>query len=153
MDRIRNLPLGAKLVLAGGPLLFLNLSFTWQRLEVDFGPAGRAERLLDGWDLLGLLVGVLALGLVVYVVVAYLTDVEPSDELPWDTVALAAGAAVFLLTVLKNLTDAGSTLPSYVGVGLAAVVAAGVLLEWRDARGEARPPLGRLRTRQLSRDA
>lgn len=49
------------------------------------------------------------------------------------------------LTVFKNLADAGSTLPSYVGVGLAALVAAGAFLEWNRSRAP--------RARALSRGA
>lgn len=134
MERIKALPMGAKLVLASGPLLFLNLSFTWQRLEVDFGPAGRAERLVDGWDRLGLLVGVLTLALVTLVGVVHFTQAELSPSVPWDRLVLALGGLVFALTAVKNLTDAGSTLPSYVGVGLAALVGAGAFWEWNRSR-------------------
>jgi hypothetical protein len=38
------------------------------------------------------------------------------------------------VTIVKNLLDAGSTIASYVGIGLAAVVLAGA---WLDVRREA----------------
>lgn len=145
MDRIKALPLGAKLVLASGPLLFLNLSFTWQRVEVDFGPAGQGERLLDGWDRPGLLVGLLTLALVVLAGVRHLTEAELPERVPWAGVVLGLGGLVLALTVAKNLGDAGSTLASYVGVGLAALLAAGAFLEWNRSRAP--------RARALSRGA
>ena len=59
MERFKALSTGPKLLLVATPLLFASLFFTWQKLEVDFGRAGRAEALLDGWDFWGLLIGLL----------------------------------------------------------------------------------------------
>lgn len=136
MQRITSLPTGTKLVLVGTTALFLNLSLTWQKVEVDFGPAGRAELLLDGWDAWGLLIGLLALGLLVLTVLLELTDVELPEEVPWGTVSLAAGGVILATTAVKNLTDAGSTLVSYVGVALAALVVLGTYLNVRQTRAE-----------------
>jgi hypothetical protein len=143
MERIKTLPTGAKLVLASGPLLFLNLSFTWQRLEVDFGPAGKGERLLDGWDLPGLLVGLLTLALVTLVGVLALTEAELPPTVPWERVVPVLGCLVLALTAMKHLTDEGSTLASYVGVAFAATLAAGALLEWNRTRAPSAGPLSR----------
>ena len=138
MERIKALSTGSKLVLVAGTALFLNLSLTWQKLVVDFGPAGRGERLLDGWDAWGLLIGIVTLGLVVLTVLLHLTDVELPADIAWERVTLAAAGAVLLLTVVKNLTDAGSTLVSYVGIALAALVLVGAYLEVREMRAAAR---------------
>jgi hypothetical protein len=136
MQRISSLSLGTKLLLVCTTALFLNLSLTWQKVDVDFGPAGRAEMLLDGWDAWGLLVGLVALALLVLTVILHLTDVELPPDVPWGTVALALGSVVLLATVVKNVTDAGSTIPSYVGVCLAALVVVGAYLNVRQARAE-----------------
>ena len=61
MKKFLTLSLGTKLVLVAGPILFLGLFFTWQQLRVDYGPAGVAEIPQDGWDLWGLLIGVLVI--------------------------------------------------------------------------------------------
>ncbi|MGH3110768.1 MAG: hypothetical protein ACRDQT_07615, partial [Gaiellaceae bacterium] len=55
--RIKELSLGAKLVLAGATFLFFSMFLTWQTLEVDYGPAGTGTLMLDGWDALGLAIG------------------------------------------------------------------------------------------------
>ena len=136
MQRISSLSLGTKLVLVGAAALFLNLSFTWQKVEVDFGPAGRAELLLDGWDAWGLLIGLVALGVLVLTALLRLTDVELSADVPWGSVTLALGAVVLLATVVKNVTDAGSTIASYVGIALAATVVVGAYLDVRHTRAE-----------------
>lgn len=134
MERIKSLTLGTKLVLVAAIAFFLNLSLTWQKIDVDFGPAGTAERMLDGWDAWGLLLGALSLGLVALTVLVHLTDVELSETVRWDRITLALGGMLLAVTVVKNLLDAGSTIASYVGIGLAAVVLAGA---WLDVRREA----------------
>ncbi|MGH3076933.1 MAG: hypothetical protein ACRDPZ_01980 [Gaiellaceae bacterium] len=147
MERFKALSTGPKLVLVATPLLLVSLFFTWQKLEVDFGRAGSAEAMLDGWDFWGLLIGFLTLGLTSFAVVAYLTDVELSEEVPWERLVLGAGMAILALTVLKNLTDADSAWASYAGVLLAALVALGAYETWAEAVG--RPSLvSRVRRRR-----
>lgn len=132
MESIRSLTIGAKLVLLAGIAFFLNLSLTWQRIEIDFGPAGTAEQMLDGWDAWGLLLGILSLGIVTLTVLVHLTEVD-LPAVRWDRVTLALGLALLAITVVKNLLDAGSTVASYVGIALAAVVVVGA---WLGARQE-----------------
>lgn len=133
MQRSKRLTIGTKLVLVASVAFFLNLSLTWQKIEVDFGPAGTAEQLLDGWDAWGLLLGVLSIAILVLTVLVHLTEAELPEHVRWDRIALAAGVALLAITVVKNLLDDGSTLASYVAIGLAAVVAAGA---WLDVRRE-----------------
>jgi hypothetical protein len=130
VGRIRELSLGMKLVLACGTLLFFSLFLTWQNLEVDFGSSGTGTLLLDGWDALGLLVGMLTLGLLALVVVVYVSDVEISPDLEWELLILALATAILALVVIKNLTDRDSAWASYLGIVLAGVVFAGAFLEW-----------------------
>jgi len=148
MERIKALSAGQTLVLVASPLLFVSLFFTWQKLEIDFGPAGQAVALLDGWDGWGLLIGLLALGLTVFAAVAFLTDVELSETVPWDRLLLAGGVAVLVLTLVKNLLDADSAWASYVGVVLAALVALGAYETWAEAASERPSLLDRLRRRR-----
>jgi len=148
MERFKTLSTGPKLLLVATPLLLVSLFFTWQNLEIDFGRAGRAEQMLDGWDRWGLLIGLLALGLTALAVVAYLTDVELSEDVPWGPLVLGGGIAILALTLLKNVTDADSAWASYVGVLLAGLVALGAYETWAEDVG--RPSLvSRLRRRGL----
>ena len=61
-----------------------------------------------------------------------------SEDLPWSTIVLGLGAAVFAVAVVKSLTDASSSWESYAFVGLAAAIAAGAYLDWAAARQGAR---------------
>ena len=153
MERLKSLSPGQKLVLFGSPLLFVSLFLTWQKLEVSFGTAGHAVALLDGWDGWGLLIGLLALALTVFAVVAYLTDVELSEDVPWERMLLGGGIAVLVLTVVKNLLDADSAWASYLGVVLAALVALGAYETWAEAYGRQSLLARLLRRRGLSSTA
>ena len=104
--------------------------------------------MLDGWDRWGLLIGLLALGLTALAVVAYLTDVELPEDVPWGPLVLGGGIAILALTLLKNVTDADSAWASYVGVLLAGLVALGAYETWAEDVG--RPSLvSRVRRRGL----
>ena len=153
MENLKALPTGTKMVLAGGPLLFLSLFFDWQTLRVDYGPAGVAELPQDGWDAWGLLLGGLTLATIVIVVLRRLTEVELSENVPWETVVLGLAAAVLAVAVLKSLTDDYSTWISYGFLGLAAVVAGGAYLDWAADRREARKELRRRGRRRVSSTA
>jgi hypothetical protein len=135
MQRFKALSPGPKLVLVAAPLLFFSLFFTWQKLEVDFGPAGSAVRLLDGWDAWGLLIGLGALALATLAVLLHLTDVEMSEDVPWERIMLAGGLGLLALTLLKVLTDADSAWAGYVGVVLAAALALGTYESWAEWAG------------------
>src|SRR3972149_10488401 len=88
VERIKALPRGTRLVLASGVLLFFDLFFTWQKLPLDFGRAGRAVAPLDGWDAWGLLIGLLTMALVAPVVIVHLTDLELSPDVPGGLIPL-----------------------------------------------------------------
>jgi hypothetical protein len=145
MAKFKTLSRGTQLVLVAGPLLIVSLFLTWQNVEVDYGPAGIATVPLDGFDVWGLLIALLTISLVALVALARLTDVDMSDDVPWETVRLALGAAVLAVAVVKSLTDSGSTWESYAFVALAGAVAFGAYLDWAAARRAERPLLTRKR--------
>ena len=90
--------------------------------------------MLDGWDFWGLLVGFLTFGLVVLVVLLNGSDVEFSYSVRWDLVVLGGAILIFLLTLVKNLTDDDSAWASYLGLALAGAVVAGAYLDWSSER-------------------
>jgi hypothetical protein len=150
MATFKALPRGTQLVLVGCPLLLLSLFFTWQHVEVDYGPAGVATAALDGWDGWGLLLGALAATLTTVVVLRSFTDVEFSDEVGWPRLLFGFGIATFAVAIVKNITDASSSWASYGFVALAGVVAVGTYLDWRVARREPRSATTTPRRRGLS---
>lgn len=145
MTKFKALSRGTQIVLVAGPLLFGSLFLTWQNVEVDYGPAGVATLSLDGWDAWGLLLALLVLSAVTLVFLMNMTEVEMSSDIPWTKIAFTLGVATFLVAVLKNLTDAGSSWASYAFVALAAAVAAGTYLDWAESRRAQQPLLARKR--------
>lgn len=136
--RLRNLSRGSQLMLAGALLLVVDLFLTWQSIEVAFPGAGTATLLLDGWDVWGLVIAFVAIGLVVLVSVVYASEVETSDDLPWERWVLLAAVILFGATFAKSVTDAYSAWASYVGLVLAGAVLAGALLNWSAMRAAKR---------------
>jgi TRAP-type uncharacterized transport system fused permease subunit len=134
VERIKGLSLGAKIVLVGAVLLFFSLFLTWQNLEVVYEGAGTGTLMLDGWDMWGLLIGFLLVGVVRVVLVAKTGDLDLWPDVDWELVVLAAAAAVLALVVAKNLTDRNSTWASYLGLVLAGVTVAGAFLDWMRER-------------------
>ena len=153
MEKLKALSRGTKIVLVAGPLLFLSMFFNWQTLRIDYGPSGVAKVPQDGWDAWGLLLALLVLATVTLVVLRRLTEVELSEDVPWDGVILGLGCAVFGIAVLKNLTDDYSTRASYGFVALACAVAVGAYMDWAEERGVSRNPLLRRKRRRVSSTA
>jgi hypothetical protein len=141
MPKFKALSRGTRLVLVAGPLLLISLFFTWQNESVDYGRAGRATLPLDGWDVWGLLLGLLVIATVTIVLLDEFTSVEMSEDVPWATVTFALGVAVAAIAVVKSLTDAGSTWESYAFVALALAVAVGTYLDWAALRRSERGPV------------
>lgn len=139
MAKFKALSRGTQIVLVAGPLLLFSLFFTWQNLQIDYGAAGVAPLSLDGWDAWGLLLALLVVATVTIVALKGLTDVEMSDDIPWAKLTFGLGLGVFAVAVVKNLTDADSSWPSYGFVALAGGVAAGAYLDWAATHGRRQP--------------
>ena len=141
MATFKALTRGTQIVLVAGPLFFLSLFLTWQNLEVDYGRSGVNTQHLDGFDAWGLLLVLLVLSTLAIVALRNLTDVEMSEEIPWEKVAFGLGVATASVAVLKSLTDRDSSWLSYGFVALAIAVAAGTYMEWAESRRGSRPLL------------
>ena len=154
MAKFKTVSRGLQLVLVAGLLLLFSLFFTWQNVEVDYGREGIATMPLDGFDVWGLLLAVLTIVTVVLAIVRMSQD-DLSEDVPWPTITLSLGAAVLAVTVVKSLTDSGSTWESYAFVALAAAVAVGAFLRLgrgaEDRAAGARPEAARDQLSRLTR--
>ena len=146
LERLRGLSRGELVMVVAASLLVIDLFLTWQNLEVDFGPAGTATSMLDGWDGWGLLIALTSIGLITAVVVVYASEIEIPEDVRWELWIFVGAVALFAMTLLKNLTDADSAWPSYLGVVLAGAVVAGAYRNWARTRQRQRRRLRR-RTR------
>jgi hypothetical protein len=133
MEQLKGLPLGRQLMLGAGVLLLVDTFLHWQ--SVDVGPFSVSR---SGWHgFWGVILGLLTIALVVWVAVrAFGIDIPVN--VPDGLTSLALGVLILLFALIKNLSDDYSTLWSYVGVVLAAVVAYGGWLVF-EASGESLP--------------
>jgi hypothetical protein len=138
MERLAASSTGTKLTLASGVLLFFDLFFTWQNLPQHFGTKFAVTANLDGWDQLGLVLGLVTLGLLALVVLRTI-EVELPPDVPWNRITLGLAAAAFAVAVLKNATDTHSAWAAYAGVVLAAGMLAGALLDRDRLEPEPKP--------------
>jgi hypothetical protein len=134
VERLKSLSRGELIMLVAAGLLLVDLFLTWQNLRVDFNAQGVATSPLDGWDAWGLLIALTSIALIAVVVILYATDVEVAEDVRWERWILVAAAALFALTLAKNLTDAESAWASYLGVVLAGAVLYGAFLDWAPTR-------------------
>ena len=147
VEKFRDLSLGAKLMLAAALLLFFSLFLTWQNLEIDYGRTGTGTQMLDGWDVFGLVIGLLTIGLLTFVVVVKLYDADLAEEMSTELLMIVLATAILGLVVAKNLTDRNSAWASYLGVALAVAVVLGAFLDLASERIGKRAVPGRRRRR------
>jgi hypothetical protein len=124
MPDLRTLSTGAKLALGAAVLLLLDTFLKWQ--SVDLGPISVGQSAWHGFW--GVLLGLLTLVMIAWLVARVLGVALPELPIPARTITLALGALILLFALIKNLADDYSTIWSYIGVVLAAGVAAGAWL-------------------------
>jgi hypothetical protein len=139
MDRFKGLPLGRQLLLAGGLLLFIDTFFAWQKVSFHLGGISESVTASAWHGFWGVLLGLLTIALLAWVG-ARSFGVELPVELPDGLVTLALGALILLCALLKTLTESYSAWASYLGIVLAAVVAAGAWLTFQES-GEKLPSM------------
>jgi len=133
MERFNALGRGVQLMLIGGALLFIDLLFAWQ--SVDLGPLGDYSR--KGWyGAAGVIVGLLTIVLLAWLIVRLASVNIP---LPVSTAMTAAiiGTLILIFTVIKLLTILGdeATIWAWVGLALAILIAVGSFKTVQEAGG------------------
>jgi hypothetical protein len=132
MPNLAALSTGTKIVLGAGVLLFIDLFFAWQSIDLP-DPFGSVSQ--NAWHgFWGVVLGILVIALLVWMVIQ-IANVNLNMTLPVSDAQLTLGLAVviFLFALIKNLVDDYSAWASYVGVVLAAGVAIGAWLRMQEA--------------------
>jgi hypothetical protein len=135
MDKLNALPLGRKLVLGAGVLLFIDTFLQWQ--QVSFGPISAGRNAWHGFW--GVLMCLMVVALLAWTV-ARAFDVALPGNVPDGLVTLALGVLIPLFALLKAITDDAVHWPAWIGVLLGAVVAYGAWLVFA-ASGEKLPSM------------
>jgi hypothetical protein len=133
MERFNALGRGAQLMLIGGVLLFIDMFFAWQK--VDLGPLGDYTR--KGWyGAAGVILGILTIILLAWLIVRLASVNIP---LPVSTAMSAAviGVLILIFAIIKLLSILGDaqTFWAWLGVAFAIVIAVGSFMAVQEAGG------------------
>jgi hypothetical protein len=135
MDRLKALGRGTQLMFIASVLLLIISFFNWQEVDFDLGPLGEGSAGVSAWDDLGgIVMGILTIVLIARIV-ARMAAVDVPIPVSFAMTSVVLAVLIFIIALLKNLTDDYSTWASYVGVVLAFLVAVGAWLEVQDAGG------------------
>jgi hypothetical protein len=135
MEQLNALPLGRKIVLGAGVLLFIDTFLQWQ--QVSIGPISVGRNAWHGFW--GVLMCLMVIVLVLWTA-ARAFNVTLPVQLPDGLVTLALGVLIPLFALLKALTDDAVHWPAWIGVLLGAAIAYGAWLVFADS-GEKLPSL------------
>ncbi len=133
MERFNALGRGAQLMLIGGVLLFIDMLFAWQK--VDLGPLGDYTR--KGWyGAAGAILGILTIILLAWLIVRLASVNIP---LPVSTAMSAAviGVLILIFAIIKLLSILGDaqTFWAWLGLAFAIVIAVGSFMAVQEAGG------------------
>jgi hypothetical protein len=135
MERLKALGRGTQIMFIASVLLLISSFFNWQEVDFDLGPLGEGSAGVSAWDnFLGILMGILTIVLIARII-ARMAAVDVPIPVSFAMTSVVLGVIIAICAILKNLTDDYSTFWSYIGVGLAVVVAVGAWLEVQDAGG------------------
>jgi len=135
MERLKALGRGTQIMFIAAVLLLIDSFFRWQEVEFDLGPLGGGSAGVSAWDnFLGIVMGLLTIVLIARIA-ARLAAVDVPIPLSFATTSFVLGVLIAAFAVVKNLTDDYSTFWSYVGAGLAVIIAVGAWMEVKEAGG------------------
>lgn len=135
MERFNALGRGTQMMLVASILLLIDSFFRWQEVEFDLGALGEGSAGVSAWDnFLGIVMGLLTIVLLARIV-ARLAAVDIPIPVSFAMTSAVLAFLIFACALLKNLTDDYSTFWSYIGVGLAFLIAVGAWLEVQAAGG------------------
>ena len=125
MAKLGQLSTATKLLAGGGLLLFIDLFLDWQQACIGVGGGNQICGGSNGWSGIGVLLGLLVVGLLVWEA-AQLAGKTESLNVPSTLVTSGLAGAILLFTIIKFFVDGDARhWPAYVGLILAAAIAAG----------------------------
>jgi hypothetical protein len=138
MDQLKGLPLGRKLILGAGALLFIDTFLAWQSVSIGVPGVATVSASQNAWHgFWGVLLGLMTIVLLLWVGARAFGVALPA-AVPDGLATLALGGLIALFAILKALTESYSAWPSYVGIILGIGVAVGAWLTFQES-GESLP--------------
>lgn len=132
MDRFNKLSRGMQIMLVGSVLLLISTFFNWQEITFEFLGESASGGVSAWHGFLGVVMGLLTVVLIAWLV-ARLAAVDL--PVPVSLTGAVLAFLIFACALIKNLTDDYSTFWSYLGIGLAALIAVGAWMQIQEAGG------------------
>ena len=130
MERFNALGRGAQIMLGAGVLFLISTFFNWQ--SVDLGPTDVGQNAWHGFW--GVVMGLLAIVLIAWLG-ARLAGVDVPVPLSAALIGIVLAVLIFLLALIKALTDDFASSWAWIGVVLAALIVVGGALAVQAAGG------------------
>jgi hypothetical protein len=135
MDRYKALSRGTQLMLAAGVLLLVDTFLSWQEVSAEIAGVEVVSVSQNAWNgFWGVLLGLLTIALLAWLV-ATMLGVDLRLPVSETLLGTALGGLVLVVALLKVLTDDFSTVWAWIGLVLAALVAAGAWLRVQESGG------------------
>jgi hypothetical protein len=125
---LSKLTVGSKLVVGAGVLLLIDSFFHWQ--EVSFGPISAGISMWHGW---GVLIGLLLLAILAWEAAQIAAIKIALGPLSPSMVTAGLSALLLLFTLIKVVTNSYVAIWAWIGLVLAAAIAAGAWLNMQAA--------------------
>jgi hypothetical protein len=125
---LSKLTVGSKLVIGAGVLLLIDSFLHWQ--EVSFGPISVGVSMWHGW---GVLIGLLLLAILAWEAAQIAAIKIALGPLSPSMLTAGLSALLLLFTVIKVLTNSYVAVWAWIGLVLAAAIAAGAWLNMKAA--------------------
>jgi hypothetical protein len=130
---LKALSTGTKIILGAGLLLLVDTFLAWQKVSVEVSGVEVASASQSAWHgFWGVVMGLALIALLVWIGLQIAKVDIPNLNVPERTVTAGLAGVVLVFAVLKNLIDDYSAWPSYVGIVLAAAVAAGAWMRMQE---------------------
>jgi hypothetical protein len=132
MERFNALGRGAQMMLVGSVLLLIDTFFHWQEVSISFLGTSASSGINAWHGFWGVAMGLLTIVLIAWLVARLAAVNVP---IPPSLTGAVLAFLIFAFALIKNLADDYSTFWSWVGVGLAALIAVGGWFQIQESGG------------------
>jgi hypothetical protein len=132
MPDLASISTATKVIFVAAALLLIDTFLNWQSVDVSFGGVQVASASQNAWHgFWGIMLGLLTIVLLVWIGIKVF-EVNLNINVHEAVVIAVLAGLIFLFALIKNLADDYSTLWSYIGVILAAIVGVGAYLRLQE---------------------
>jgi hypothetical protein len=140
MPDLASISTATRVIFVAAVLLLIDTFLSWQSVDLEVGGVNIASASQNAWHgFWGVVLGLLTIVLLVWVGIKVF-KVDLNINVPEATTIAVLAGLIFLFALIKNLADDYSTIWSYIGVILAAIIGVGAYLRLQETEEIANLP-------------